>query len=59
MFFNVLKKSLSYLDKLKWSGVVLANHESFWNGLLLRKERVVEHYNFIYLTTSRVKEFRS
>ena len=57
MFFNTFAESLSYLDELKWSNVVPATHETFWNGLLLRAERANEHFNFIYTSNQPVKMY--
>jgi hemoglobin-like flavoprotein len=46
MFFKELEEALSTIPRLKWHGVGLLEHETFYNELLYRQERVLEYFNF-------------
>jgi hypothetical protein len=46
MFFKELEEALSNIPRLKWHGVGLLEHETFYNELLYRQEKVLEYFNF-------------
>jgi hypothetical protein len=46
MFFKELEEALSNIPRLKWHGVGPLEHESFYNELLYRQEKVLEYFNF-------------